>query len=545
MKINIKSLITLILTSLVISSCSDFLNTSPKDSLDPADYYNSEKNLEAALTGVYSMLGNSRIYGNTYVSQLGNDADESYYFRSTYTYGPVIYNHTSADQNVADLWSNLYNGIARANLLLHYLPDAEVDGAIKDRIKGEALFLRGYFHFLLVQNYGKIPIETKAKLIPENLDTPESEIADVYQQIVTDMSISEDLVKDITEIKHGGRVTKSAVRGILARVYLTMAGEPLKDKSKYEEAKNCLLRLMNDASANHELNPDYRQVFINYAQDKYDIKESIWEVEFWGNLADAYQETGTIGGLNGINNDYDDEIGLSRGMYAATGSLYKLYDANDTIRRDWNIAPFTYSSVKDPSENDKYITEKVYQHENNIWRRYLGKYRREMETLKPKAAHSTPINFPLLRFSDVLLMYAEVENEINRMPTTEAYEAINEVRRRAFGKKLPGAQNVNEYDLSSMNYFLFSKAIREERSRELCFEALRKQDLIRWGIFVETMNDMVDVIEYDMETIKENAYKPASFSINAFANVKKKHVLQPKPSKELSLNRNLKQNPNW
>src|SRR5690606_35960027 len=129
-----------------------------------------------------------------------------------------------------------------------------------------------------------------------------------------------------------------------------------------------------------------------------------------------------------------------------------------------------------------YVGRKTYFAAENIWRRYLGKYRREEEILKPKAAHETPINFPLLRFADILLMYAEVENEINNGPTTLGYDAINQVRRRAFGKLLPGATNINEHDLAGLDYDSFTATLRDERSRELCFESLRRGDLIRWGI---------------------------------------------------------------
>ena len=92
------------------------------------------------------------------------------------------------------------------------------------------------------------------------------------------MTEAESLVQSIDEIGHGGRVSKSAVRGILGRVYLTMAGYPLNDRSKLEEARKVLKTVIEGKEYRHSLNPDYNQVFINYAQDKYDIGESIWEV---------------------------------------------------------------------------------------------------------------------------------------------------------------------------------------------------------------------------------------------------------------------------
>ena len=143
-----KSYMPLLAVVLCTVSCSDFLDTKPRGTLYPDTYYTTEANLEAALTGIYSNLGNSNLYGNNFVSQLGNDADESYYFRSTYTYGPVIYNHTSSSANIANLWQILYNGIGRANMLLYRMPDAvDVDKAVKDRYKGRGSVPEGIFLF--------------------------------------------------------------------------------------------------------------------------------------------------------------------------------------------------------------------------------------------------------------------------------------------------------------------------------------------------------------------------------------------------------------
>src|SRR5699024_4914982 len=97
--------------------------------------------------------------------------------------------------------------------------------------------------------------------------------------------------------------------GILARVCLYMAGEPVKDVSKYEEARMWAKKVIDDVEANHSLNPSFSQVFINLAQDKYDVNESIWEVEFKGNGSDAFSEEGQVGYVNGPRSTNDDIIG--------------------------------------------------------------------------------------------------------------------------------------------------------------------------------------------------------------------------------------------
>src|SRR5690606_29242546 len=121
---------------------------------------------------------------------------------------------------------------------------------------------------------------------------------------VSDMIEAEKLVKTAGQVGHGGRVNKSAVRGILARVYLYMAGEPINGGIEmYREAKKWAEKVIRPDSIDgfqHDLNPSYSDVFIKMCQDQYDIKESIWEIEYYGNASDAFQETGRVGSNNGI-----------------------------------------------------------------------------------------------------------------------------------------------------------------------------------------------------------------------------------------------------
>src|SRR5690554_7938050 len=105
------------------------------------------------------------------------------------------------------------------------------------------------------------------------------------------MTTAEPLVAGIAELGFGGQINKSAVRGMLARVNLHAAGEPLRDANGYAEASKWAKMVIDDTEAAHALNPNYPEIFMNLAGDRYDIKESIWEVEFWGNRTDQYVET--------------------------------------------------------------------------------------------------------------------------------------------------------------------------------------------------------------------------------------------------------------
>jgi hypothetical protein len=522
-------LLSLMILLLCTGSCKKFLDTTPQDFISPVNYYETEVQLTSALAGVYDILGSA--YSGTILYRLGFEADEGYYARTSPNVGPQFFNHTAGHSDIAGFWKNFYTGINRANVLLANVnKNQKIDVAIRDQIRGEALFLRAYYYFMLVQNYGGVPLILEPTVSAEDTDVARATDKEVYEQILADMKEAEGLVTPITTLGYGGRVNQSAVRGILARVCLYMAGKPLKDVSKYAEARSWAKKVMDDAQAAHALNPDYSNVFIKYAADQYDIKESIWEVEYWGNRGDAYLETGWTGYVNGPASS-NPLTGSGYGGVRATAKLYQTFHAED-LRRDWSIANFTYNATG-PAGSKTMITATSAA---SLYNRTSGKFRREYEVVLPKNGSATPQNFPLLRYSDILLMFAEADNEVNKAPSAEAYNAINMVRKRAFGKLMPGATEPDKFNLSGLDYTAFFEEIVDERARELSFETMRKSDLIRWGIFVTTMNNIGNML---------TQHVPTAYYKVRFDNVVDKHVIWPIPTYEMSLNPALVQNPNW
>ncbi len=604
---------------IIFSSCEKFLDTKPEDFLSSVNYFQTEKHLEYSITGVYDILGLNPLYGANYHSKLGMEADEGYYNRANMVVGPQVYNITRDNTDILNFWTTLYKGIGRANFLLENVDNnPNISKKYRDRIRGEALFLRGYYYFLLVQNFGGVPLMLESTKNANDVHVPKVSAKEVYEQVITDMELAETLVPPIQEIGNGGRVSQSAVRGILARVCLYMAGEPVKDITKYEKARFWAKKVIDDVEAGHRLNPNFYDVFINYASDKYDYRESIWEVEFWGNATDMYREGGYLGSWHGLGyglNTNSVSIGYSQGIIRATRQLYEKYmtDGGEAdLRKDWSIAPFRYATggvrsffTSAPTNAQKY-------------ERFSGKYRREFELVIPKNANTTPINHPLLRYSDVLLMFAEADNEVNNGPSDLATDKVNEVRERAWStgintisvvsggsgytaiptvtitggggsgalaRATVSGGKVNSvilipndlgYSLAKGSYTsvptititggggagaiaiatihkkedariayglgkaAFLKLIQDERSRELCFEALRKQDLIRWGIFYDRMKEVQLEMEADNPAGSANAFMSL-----AYKNVEKKHLLFPIPANEIGINRVLEQNPDW
>ena len=595
-------ILTISLLTFISTSCNKFLEVLPKDFVSPENYFNTEAELNTALNGVYDILGTASLYGEILWSQFEVATDESFYRQSTTTTGVQVYNYDSNNTSVAGIWRSLYSGIERANILLANIDKPTMSQANRDVVRGQALFLRAYYYYLLVTNFGDVPLKLEPTGNVNNTDIARTPLKQVYEQVVKDMITAEGLVKPITDYNYSGRITKTAVEGILARVYLKMAGFPLRDQSKYQDAATWARKAMS--SGIHSLNPSYQQIFINAAQDKYDIKENLWEVEFQGNLLQSgVNETGRLGVLNGPAGTNSD-LGNSYGQWNGTRTLYNIY-SNQDLRRDWNISIYYYSGA---------TTNKVFQTVAEA--KSVGKWKREYEVLTPKNANYNGINFPVLRYSDVLLMFAEAENEVNG-PTAEVINAINLVKQRGAGKVLNGTNiatinitgnggsgyttaptvnitgggftrqaiataavtsgRVTSVTISDPGAFYTSvptitftgvgtgatatavlstptdadltaaqvaskdalrSAIIDERSRELCYEGLRRNDLVRWGIFIQRMKAVASTATLSYIA----AFKYAS---RAGDNISDKHNLLPIPLSELSLNRLLVQNPGW
>lgn len=599
------------------SGCSKFLDTEPTNFV--SSEYSTAGQLNNALAGVYDILGNTTVYGDVWPYWLNVCSDIEY--TNTGQLNTVMYIYSPADVQITGFWRTLYTGIHRANMLIAASDNPAIDKSTRDRVKGEALFLRGYYYFLLVSNFGAIPMYLSPNPSIDNVNVPRTPIKEVYDQILADMTAAEPLVRDISAtgqasggVINGGYVSKSAVQGILARVCLTMAGYPLNDQSKYQQALDWGLKVVN--SGKHSLNPDYKQIFINYAQDRYDIKESIWEVEFYGNATGGFQEYGYYAGPRAGIRCTDPSIGQCSGIVLATKRLYDYFDQDagspatikpsfDT-RRDWNVAPFTYVGVPG-----------VVTANTDLWRRNTGKWRRIYELAVPKHPQVGPQNMPILRYSDVLLMVAEAANVVNGPAAAAPY--VNEVRKRGYGillgnvvktirvtaggagytsaptvtltggggsgatavavitsGRVTDIQITNPGNLTAAGPYytsaptvvisggggtgatatatittgtdadltpdrLASKEdmlaiIKQERAKELCFEGIRRSDLIRWGNFV---NDMREYVTYAL------ANGAAPGIVLGPQNVQARNLLFPIPTYDLSLNKALTQNPGY
>lgn len=515
-----------LLSGCMLSSCSKFLEPAPEDFVSPENYFNTEADLQRGLNGVYNRLIDN--YGRMYSRGLYSYfaiSDEFFYKNITINHLKVM-SFDAGQLDVGKLWEVTYQGIDRANILLENINKPEMDEAKRNAIKGEALFLRAYYYFILVNNYGSVPLKLTSTKSPSEPYLPGAPVAAIYDTIVSHMQQAELLVNDIDTYTNNERISKTAVQAILARVFLKMAGEPLKDVSRYEDALIYADRVIT--SGKHSLQPDYKQIFINHSRNAYDMQECLWEIGMYGDQQGNIQLAGAVGIENGLECP-DDNIGYSGGALHPTARLFNLFETED-LRRDWAIAPYKYVVSNGVTSKSNYTATQIYE-------RTAGKWRREYETATPKNRVYNSTNFPVIRYADVLLMKAEAENEVNGAPTAEAYNAINMVRRRGYGKPVNTPDPTVDLP-SGLGKPEFLAALQDERARELCFEGMRKHDLIRWGIFISNMKTLV-------ADIAATAPSGFQYAANAAKNTTERNVLLPIPTTELTVNRLMRQNPNW
>ncbi len=561
----------------LLSSCI-FLDYEPT-STTSVSYFKNESEAELFLKGIYAPITETAFYGNDYFYLVGGDDLEAYGGpgRSPSTRGLICNNANSSDPAVAAYWYTLYAGINRANIFLEEVNG--VPGLSESMIKtmsSEARFLRAFYYFNLVQCWGDVPFRTHSTQSVYGLQTARTPKEEIYDFICKEMEESVDGLKHASEVSFlPGGITKSAAWGILARVYMFRAGECFRDhttpnealrKDYFTKAGAFAQRVMNEG---HTLAPHYWDFFIDQCSDKYNTtgKESIWEAEYTGNYSTDTRTEGRVGNIIGIQapdlsskTDITGKLdpGFGYCFFWSTPKLYELYEKNgDKDRMNWNIAPFSYTQskvgkgvdgrvfekgklqeVKNQYYNQSYSygdmpsTAKTGDREKAVastdYSRMCGKWRREYEPDK-KNKNFTLINFPILRYSDVLLMVAECENEIHGGPTTLAYQCINMVRQRAGIATLTG---LNQED--------FRNAIKDERAMELCFEMTRRFDLIRWGDFTKDMNALVERAKngtnWNFGPSNVYTYFQVSDAYNYF----------PIPSNEMAINKKIvANNPGW
>jgi len=434
-----KKYLILFFTLFFATSCKKQLNTVPSDFITNVNYYTTEDQLNKGLAGVYDILGNASTYAEELLSYMSYTNDEGIFVYTQNAFiVPSNFGYASNDPNITNMWNTLYRGINNANLILEAVDNNNASGvlqSVRDNIRAQTLFLRAYYYFMLVDRWGAIPMQLSSTKTASEVNLASTPVAEVYAQIVKDMTAAEAVLPQASALglNSSGRLSKNTAQGILARVCLSMTGFPVNDESKYTEALAWCTKIMT--TGDNSLNPSYSDLFVKEARDEYYVKENMWEVEFYGNYVDTHRDGGFVGIRNGIYTINGTTFpGYGYNFLGASIALYNKYQQDPItflskdLRRERNIAPYQWTGAV----ASLIMTKSYWPKNGNLYQRWPGKWRRDDEISLPRFKNGNGTNFPILRYSDVLLMFAEAENHLNG-PTVAAYNAINQVRERAYG----------------------------------------------------------------------------------------------------------------
>ena len=494
------TLITAGVLFLTLGACKKFLEQKPITEASAEIVFKDVASTYKALAGAYSRMVGDAGYGIRLSLYYTVDNDEMQ--------GPTgaadndrrdiaRYSATSGNAQITNPFNQLFQGIEYANHCIANIPKMDMysNGSDQEKKKlqrmyGEALTLRAQYYFEAIRNWGDLPshFQPAADQALVNPFPSRTNRDSLYDKILADLATADDLVPWKNELSSIGdpvdeRITKGTVKGLRARIALFRGGYSLRQtggmqrssdyQNFYQIARQECLEIMN--SGQHNLNPSFRALWKDQVC-AHAIADPDGELMFQASAAGLNAVADTkLGYYNGprVNNFGNSSIN-------PLPSFFYLFDSTDQRRE---VTVTTYFTNTNGSRTGQAITNLTD-----------GKYRRDWIT-NPSFAPTDAIQYfglkwQILRFADVLLMYAEAENEING-PTASAYNAINMVRRRGFGKPI-NTPDASVDIPSGLNKADFFKYIVRERSLELAGEGVRKYDLIRWNLLGTAINESRD-----------------------------------------------------
>lgn len=476
-----KKILPILILSATLFSCSDSLDVTPIGKLMGGNFPATDDDAIALTNGIYAPnvgISTSLAYLidlTTETTVSGENPNSGGGLLGLIQWDPT-------NSYVTSVWTAFYVGITSANDVIDKLSESTtVSESIKKRSIGEAKFLRAYYYYYAVQFWGEVP------LVLHNVDgtgTTRAAVDDVYAQIVDDLNSAANNLSDASSYAESdkGRASKGAAYALLAKTYLVWAqtstggGEATR--------KDRFLKAIDAANSvtGYSLEEDF---LANWDTSHKNGKENIFSTQHTSGTA-----TDGSGGNHLAHCAFSS--GFSNSIPHVIVSDNKYYEAFDD--RDQRKAGTYAKELYNPTTNSVFTFTRP-------------RFRKYIDTSDPLgSASNRNINRTILRYADVLLVKAEAINELKDGPTTDAYEAINQVRRRAF-KHFPITQ-VSVDDLpAGLNYADFKEAIQEERMFELTYEQSHWLDLVRWRIYVKTLKESGLDESYKKQTVSLKNYR--------------------------------------
>lgn len=585
----------IILTTAVFYSCTDFLDEEPKSESSPGTYYNNDAEAQIGVNAIYSTLKNNFVTGYD-IKYVPTDLIKKPSWSMEEGLGD--YTFSSNNSRLQKMWKNHYLAIKDCNATIDAI-DAKRDLIPSaDRFIAEAQGVRAFLYFDLVRWYGDVPLILHPASSPssEELNVARAEKAVIFKQILDDLAFAAENAPNKNEDNgyQYGRFSKDAAWALLAKVHLYIASITQRDNTVIiDDAATNFTKAIEAAkkvidNGNYKLTSYYPDVFDYQTETKAHEEVIFASTRLTGDETGGW--TGMIFGITGdINN------GGAWGMASSTDFHRSIYSDSDSIRRLWNCPRV---SVKSDGSLKGWDYPQYYQDLDPAKEKTdgmvfsIGKFRR-YPVADPASYNyqNFGMDEPLIRFSDVLLIYAEAYNEIHNGPgaytpssgltldgsnINSAYDAVNVVRKRArianigpvHEDILPRNYNYDEQDnvdncvpdwkpgfygiyssgvdnytyrSYSSDYNAFREEILWERAREFVAETTdRWCDLTRRGMLVEKLRDVrTTVVPYLGKA--ERGLSAPSYP----ENVTVTHQLLPIPLSEIDSNNKLTQNPGY
>ena len=494
--------------------CSDFLSEQAPSNLTPTSFYTIPAHAEAALAAVYDNLrytgGGAGIFSSSwqmFEAPTGTSITETAQNSDLNNLYGLVYDGNTG--HVVNWWNGTYRMIAQANQLLDKVPGiTPMDAAQKTKILGEARFLRAWAYFQAVRIWGDVPLITTPQTASTDQFMPaRAPKEDVYKLIIDDLTAAENAGLPWMDVS--GRANLAATKAMLTRVYLTMAGFPLsKGASHYKLAADKAKEIIDYATAN----PSTINLFTTY----YDVHRESTKNRLEHLFMVQYN---TLVQGNPMENFYPNFKPVTFNGPGGTGSsvptptFYNSYEKGDL--RAKNQDGYFYTSYFTNGSGAPFDLGQpyVFKHFNQTSAGSFG----------VPGTRQNNLNVPLIRYADVLLMYAEAQNEVGG-PSQAAYDAMKRIRDRA---------TLTTPALGTYTQATFREAVWRERWHELCYEQISWFDMVRLRkVYNGATNGFDNFVGH----------------VNPSTNqaLQEKHLLFPIPRQELLNNPNLKtQNPGY
>lgn len=465
-----------------LSACKDYLDVEPNAFYTTERLFSSVSGATTAVITAYDLLSGDRTYGTRLNLYYPYDTDEligAPGVANAGNSGLARYKALPTNADVVNPWGDLYQGVEKANICIANIPQMELyrsgpaaDTAALHRLYGEALTLRAQYLYELVRNWGDVP----APLVPTD-PAASFQLAPANRNVTLDTLIANlgraaKLVPWRTAVgAPNERITKGAVKALRARLALQRGGysanaatgqveRPADYLVYYRIAQQECADLMRRRDQ-HTLNTSFYDLFKSFNELRRETgNEVIFEVAMGGSSATADSK---LGYYDGPRLNASPVLGSSQGSIVAVPTYFYAFDSTD-VRRDITLTPYTIGATNAQAGTSLAVVT-------------TGKFRRDWRVpALPGTSNYLGYNWPLIRFADVLLMFAEAENELSG-PTPAARAALLEVRTRGFGGS--AARATANLDLSTKTSFF--TALVKERLLEFGGEGIRKYDLLRWG----------------------------------------------------------------